>query len=269
MASGVNVVPSGDRSISNPVSVVAGSVHARLICVLETAVAVSPVGGRRDRAARLRRRHIRPRRRARAVRRPHPIVLRRRGGQPGVRIGGDIGRDRRQRRKRRAVRRPLDLEPGLVRRGSVHARLICVLETAVAVSPVGAAGTVPVVCAVATFDHADAPVPVGRPHPVVLVVPAVSPVCAYVVTLAATVASGVNVVPSGDRSISNPVSFVAVSVHARLICVLETAVAVSPVGAAGTVPSSAPSRRSTTPTPPCRWWPAPDSDTSWRRSAPC
>ena len=58
----------------------------------------------------------------------------------------------------------------------------------------------------------------------------------YVVTFADTVANGVNVVPSGDRSMANPVSFDALSVQARLIWVLDTAVAVRLAGAAGAVP---------------------------------
>ena len=50
---------------------------------------------------------------------------------------------------------------------------------------------------------------------------------------APTVAICVKVVPSGERSILNPVSLVELSAHARLIWVEDAAVAVRPLGAAG------------------------------------
>jgi len=58
-------------------------------------------------------------------------------------------------------------------------------------------------------------------------------VFAYVVTLTPTVATWVNVVPSGERSILNPVSLFELSVQDRLIWLDDAAVAVRFVGAAG------------------------------------
>jgi hypothetical protein len=64
-------------------------------------------------------------------------------------------------------------------------------------------------------------------------VEAASPVLEYVVTLVPTVAICVNVVPSGERSILNPVSLFELSVQDRLIWLDDAAVAVRFVGAAG------------------------------------
>jgi len=58
-------------------------------------------------------------------------------------------------------------------------------------------------------------------------------VLAYEVTPALTVAICVNVVPSGERSILNPVSLFELSVHDRLIWLDDAAVAVRLLGAAG------------------------------------
>jgi len=64
-------------------------------------------------------------------------------------------------------------------------------------------------------------------------VEAARPPLAYVVILAPTVATWVNVVPSGERSILNPVSLFELSVHERLIWLDDAAVAVRLLGAAG------------------------------------
>ena len=56
---------------------------------------------------------------------------------------------------------------------------------------------------------------------------------AYVVTFAPTVLISVNEVPSGDRSIRKPVSLEALSLHVRLIWLLETTAVFKSVGAAG------------------------------------
>ncbi len=53
------------------------------------------------------------------------------------------------------------------------------------------------------------------------------------VILVPTVATCVNVVPSGERSILNPVSLFELSVHDRLIWLDDAAVAVRLLGAAG------------------------------------
>jgi hypothetical protein len=58
------------------------------------------------------------------------------------------------------------------------------------------------------------------------------------VTFAPTVAISANVVPSGERSIRNPDSLLALSVQLRLIWVLETAFAVRFVGGAGGRPAA-------------------------------
>ena len=65
---------------------------------------------------------------------------------------------------------------------------------------------------------------------------------AYVVTFAATVAVGVKAVPSSERSIWNPPSVVALSVHVRLIWLLEMATAAKFVGAAGGADAGTPMR---------------------------
>ena len=58
---------------------------------------------------------------------------------------------------------------------------------------------------------------------------------AYVLTFAPTVAICVNVVPSSERSILNPVWLFELSVQDRLIRLDDAAVAVRFVGAAGVV----------------------------------
>src|SRR5262245_63817964 len=62
---------------------------------------------------------------------------------------------------------------------------------------------------------------------------AVSPVLALLVTLVTTVAISANVVPSGERSMRNPDSLLAVSVQLRLIRLHVAAIAVKFVGAVG------------------------------------
>src|SRR5688572_23832039 len=58
------------------------------------------------------------------------------------------------------------------------------------------------------------------------------PVLLRVLTFAPTVATNTYAPPAVRRSMRKPVSLFELSVHRRLICVAETAVAVSPVGAA-------------------------------------
>ena len=65
------------------------------------------------------------------------------------------------------------------------------------------------------------------------VVLAVSPVLEYAVTFAPTSAIWEKVAPSGERSILKPASFVALSVHFRSMRLVDAAVTVRLVGAAG------------------------------------
>jgi hypothetical protein len=68
------------------------------------------------------------------------------------------------------------------------------------------------------------------------VVPADSPVLAYVLVFAARVASGeyaVHVLVPVQRSTTKPVSLLELSAQARLIWLVDPAAAVSPDGAAG------------------------------------
>jgi hypothetical protein len=52
-----------------------------------------------------------------------------------------------------------------------------------------------------------------------------------VVTFAAMLVSGLKVMPSGDRSIWNPSSLLALSVQLRSICALDAAAALRSLGA--------------------------------------
>jgi hypothetical protein len=110
--------------------------------------------------------------------------------------------------------------------------LICVEEIGVTVNPLGALVGAKVVAATSG--------PVTGPPPgamalirYVYPVDGGSPVLLYELELAAIVANTVQSVPDvGRLSIRYPVSFVAASVHFRLICVDEKAVALTPVGTA-------------------------------------
>src|SRR5207253_3190137 len=110
---------------------------------------------------------------------------------------------------------------------------MAVLEAAVALKPLGAAGAVTVVVAVAVLEYAESPpVSEARPHSDSVPSP-LSPELAYVVTAAPTVPTWLNAPAPSARSILKLVSFVELLTHVRLTAVLDVAVALKPLGAVG------------------------------------